>query len=179
MKLVRCTRCKHHWIEWRSGQSCPKCTTRFDLTPPPLPEVTAEVTAPRPPDQFQHQNQCTNCGTCSTGFNYCPTCGGINVPLINGRPIPRGPSSRPVCQICHRGRLVSKSRFKLGGSGGCLGLLVMIPAAIFLLFLAPFALVLAPLVAVGALVFLLLGGTLAQRKRMLQCTSCGAVVPAS
>ena len=93
MKLVRCTRCKHHWIEWRSGQSCPKCTTRFDLTPPPLPEVTAEVTAPRPPDQFQHQNQCTNCGTCSTGFNYCPTCGGINVPLINGRPIPRGPSS--------------------------------------------------------------------------------------
>lgn len=98
------------------------------------------------------------------------------------------------CKICDRGALILKRKFRMSTPVVVIGFLLLVPSVSLILFLAAVfvvaAITQAPratalvgafelLLGIGAFISGLLGWLLVMKKRVLQCSTCGAVVNAS
>ena len=140
---------------------------------------------------------CSACGRpLVPEVKFCGECGAATNPITRVQPPPTliGNPSTPKCQTCGMGSLRLEKRYRMSTPVVAIGFIILIPSVLFVIICVVTMFRVAALptsdgssmatgimffFAIGAFVSGLLGWLLIMKKKVLSCTHCSAIVPAS
>lgn len=138
---------------------------------------------------------CSTCGKpLEPGVKFCGQCGAATNPANSAPSVVAGRQSGVTCKTCGVGVLRLEKRYRMSTPVVAIGYIILIPSLLFVLgcVIGMFRLASLPasdsssiatgmafFFAVCAFVGGLLGWLLIMKKKVLVCTNCSAVVPAS
>jgi hypothetical protein len=138
---------------------------------------------------------CSSCGQPLTSeAKFCGSCGATTSPAESNPHTVAGSQSSPRCRTCGVGSLMLQKRYRMSAPVVAIGYIILVPTVLFIIVCvfsmvevaglsnsdgSAFAGGILIVVAVVAFVGGLLGWLLIMKKKVLVCTHCSAVVPAS